>query len=129
MERELRQILGAADDGKGLNSIVDQFRRGRDAKDVVPALDSSDSDLVSVGAWILGELPVELYDSHELVSRLRKLIDHDDPAVRFHAFGALFPVLDWKHESTRELLLRLQRDSNEGVRRSAEAAIAQLTSR
>lgn len=126
-DREIRDIVeGVADRGERLNEIADQFRRGRDVNDLVGLLDSGNSELVSIGAWILGELHLELYDVPQIMSRLRELVDHEDPAVRFHAFGALYPALNGQDVATQSLLKKLRNDPNEGVRRSAEAAVARL---
>ena len=128
IEEEIRAITraGVQDNGDRLNEIADQFRRGRNVNDVVALLDSQDHELVSIGAWILGELRFELYDTAPIISRLRKLVDHEDASVRFHTFGALYPALNWQDARTQALLKKLQSDPNEGVRRSAEAAEARL---
>ena len=95
IERQILEIVGgAADSGERLNEIADQFRRGRDMNDLIALLDSSNSELVSIGAWILSELHFELYNSDILLSRLRELLNHKDLAVRFHALGAIYPALD-----------------------------------
>src|SRR5687767_11714584 len=101
IEREILKVLGdKVGSGERLNEIADQFRRGRDVAQLIELLDSSHADLVSIGAWILGELHFELYNSDTYVLRLRKLVDHSDPSVRFHAFGALFPALNPKEADT-----------------------------
>lgn len=122
---EILEILNdAEDDGSRLNEIADQFRDGRDVTEVVILLDSSDPELVSIGAWILNELPTALYNSNPFVSRLHKLVGHLDWEVRFEAFAALFPLLDPEEDATQTLLRKLRSDPNEGVRLSAEAAAA-----
>ncbi|HEU4779251.1 MAG TPA: HEAT repeat domain-containing protein, partial [Steroidobacteraceae bacterium] len=68
------------------------------------------------------ELHVELYSFDNFISRLRKLVEHENPTVRFHAFGALFPALNWQDAASQDLMSKLRNDPNEGVRRSAEAA-------
>lgn len=124
----LDTVRDANDNGERLNRIADQFRNGRDVHEVLALLNSSNDELVSVGAWILGELRVDLYNSNPFVSRLKELVDHRTPAVRFHAFGALFPALNWRDESARLLLAKLRNDPNEGVRRCAEAAATRVPS-
>ena len=127
IDREIRDIVeDAADSGERLNEIADQFRRGRDVNDLVVLLDSGDSELVSIGAWIVGELHFELYDVAEIMARLWKLVDHEDPAVRFHVLGALYPSLNWQDAATQSLLKKLRNDPNEGVRMRAEATTARL---
>ncbi len=126
MDREILDISGGADRGERLNEIADQFRRGRDVNDLVVLLDSPDSELVSTGAWILGELHFELYNVGHIVTRLWKLVEHQDPAVRFHAFGALYPALNREEVATQSVLRKLRNDSADGVRRIAEAAAARL---
>jgi HEAT repeat protein len=128
IEREILEIVtDAKDRGERLNEIVDQFRRGRDVNQLIVLLDSGNSELVSIGAWILGELHFEFYNSDSFVFRLRELLDHKDPAVRFHALGAVFPALTWQEVATQALLRKLRSDPNEGVRKSAEAAVARLS--
>ena len=127
IEQEIRDIAPSAPDaGERLNEIADQFRGGRDANDLVPLLDSDEPELVSIGAWILGELHPERYDGAQIISRLWALFDHQDPAVRFHALGAIFPFLKGQDVATQALLAKLRSDPNEGVRRRAEAAAARL---
>lgn len=129
IEQEVLEIVrDVNDNGQRLNDIADQFRTGRDVHEVFALLNSSDDELVSVGAWILGELPIDLYNSNPFISRLKELVEHDLPAVRFHAFGALFPALNWADESARLLLAKLLSDPNEGVRRSAQAAATHVPS-
>jgi HEAT repeat protein len=127
IEQEILAIIhNPQDKGEGLNAVANQFRRGRDVSELIELLDSRDAELVSVGAWLLGEIHLALYDFDRFISRLRELVDHEDPMVRFHAFGALFPTLDPREVATQELLKKVLADSNEGVRKSAEAAAARL---
>ena len=128
IDGEIFTILGdTMDCGQRLNGMADQFRCGRDVSQLIGLLDSSHADLVSIGAWILGELHFELYNSDRCLQRLRKLVDHTDPSVRFHALGALFSALTPEDADTQALLQKLRNDPNEGVRRSAEAAAARLS--
>jgi hypothetical protein len=128
IESEIRDIVGdTVSIGERLNGMVDQFRRGRDVSHLIVLLDSSHADLVSTGAWILSELHFELYNYDNVILRLRKLLDHADASVRFHALGALFPALNPQEADTQALLQTLRNDPNEGVRRSAEAATARLS--
>lgn len=127
IETDILAILGdATDGGKRLNEIADEFRSGRDVNELLVLLDSDNSELVSTGAWILGELRFELYNSDRFLSRLRELLDHQDPAVRFQALSAVFPALDGQDAATQALLSKLRSDSNKGVRMCAEAAAARL---
>ena len=93
IEREVLEILEAPPDigGERISGFADQFRSGRDVKQLMTLLDSSNFELVSIGAWILGELHFHLYNSDSFISRLRELLDHEDPAVRFNALGATLP--------------------------------------
>jgi HEAT repeat protein len=117
----LEMVRDARTSGKRLNRLADQFRSGRDVQEVLVLLESTDAELVSIGAWILGELPIDLYNTEAFISRLRHLLEHQAPDVRFHAFAALFPALNWRDDVARRLLTKLLNDPNEGVRRSAEA--------
>ena len=128
IKSEVLEIVGNAEDGGGrLEEIVDQFRRGRDVSDLIALLDSSEAELVSIGAWILSELHFGLYNSDTFVFRLRRLLDHQDPSVRFHALGALFPALNPQEPATQTLLQKMRSDPNEGVRKVAEAAASRLS--
>lgn len=127
IETDILEILGdATDGGKRLNEIADEFRSGRDVNELLDLLDSDNSELVSAGAWIFGELSFELYNSDRVLSRLRELLDHQHPAVRFHALSAVFPALNGQDAATQALLSKLRSDPNKGVRMSAEAAAARL---
>ncbi|MCP3142013.1 HEAT repeat domain-containing protein [Pyxidicoccus xibeiensis] len=128
IDDEVAEILAdRTDDGERLNQLADEFRCGREVSQLAVLLDSKNPEFVSVGAWILGELSFELYRSDDLISRLRSLTGHVDPAVRFHALVALFPALDSMDASARELLRRLLCDPNDGVRRAAQAAASRLS--
>jgi hypothetical protein len=125
------EVLEAAADattgGKRVNEIANQFRRGRDVTDLLALLDSSNAELVSIGAWILGEIDFNLYNDPSFISRLRALIQHANPSVRFHVFGAIYPALNPADPATIALVRKMRTDPDEGVRRSAEAAAARLS--
>lgn len=128
IEQEVLDIVAdASDDGQRLNDLVDEFRSGRDIEEINLLLDASDPELVSIGAWILGELRFEVYQRDTIISRLHSLTDHAAPGVRLSALGALFPALDPTQATTKMLLQKLLRDPNEGVRRAAEAAASRLS--
>jgi HEAT repeat protein len=112
--------------GDHLNEILDEFREGRNPREILALLDAEHSEVVSIGAWMLGELSFAAYASDEFVSRLRHLLDHSNAGVRFHALSAIFPALDGSDEETRKLLERLCKDANDGVRVTAQAAAARL---
>lgn len=127
IEADILAVLGdATDGGTRLNEIADEFRSGRDVNELRVLLNSANPELVSTGAWILAELSFDLYNCEGFLSRLRELLDHPDPAVRFHALNALFPALDAQDAATQELLNKLRSDPNKGVRMCAEAAAARL---
>jgi hypothetical protein len=117
-----------AESGRRLDEIADPFRRGRDVSDLLALPDAGNAELVSLGAWILSELRFELYGSDRVISRLRRLVGHEDASVRFHALGALFPALGRQDLATGALLSKLRCDPHEVVRQSAEAAAARLSS-
>jgi HEAT repeat protein len=108
--------------GARLLEIVDEFRHGRNIVDVDMLLFSGDTEIISIGAWMLSELPLELYNSVDIVARLRELLSHDDASVRFNAFSAIFPALDWQRSDSRELLTKLRKDPNHGIRQIADSA-------
>lgn len=130
MEDEILELVrDIADEGERLNALVDEFRHGRDVRELVPLLVSNNAEVVSIAAWILSELPEKLYSGEEIVLRLRRLTEHAEPMVRFHALSAVFPFLDLADRATETLLARLVADENDGVRKIAEAAVARLSSR
>jgi HEAT repeat protein len=129
IEDEIREIVSdRADEGERLNALVDEFRRGRDVRELVPLLASEDAELVSITAWIFSELPEELYRAEDIVSRLRGLTAHVEPMVRFYALSAVYPFLNLTEPATQALLTKLVQDENDGVRMMAEAAVARLSS-
>lgn len=130
IEAEVLEILADTNVAKGgerFNEIIEQFRAGRNVRELLVLLDSSRAELVSIGAWMLGELPFELYSSDDYTLRLQTLLEHQSPEVRFHALGALFPSFQPEDPATQELLRKLRSDPNEGVRMTAEAATARLS--
>lgn len=113
IDQEIMKLMTSSEDpGERLNEIVDEFREGRDVEEVIVLLDSRNPDLVSFGAWILGELPTDRYNRDDIVSRLRDLTRHDDSGVRFAALGALYSTLLPEDGSTRALLEEMCRDPN-----------------
>ena len=127
MVQEIIDIINdKTDNGERINAIADEFRRGRDTRELLHLLRSENAEVVTLAAWILGELPEKLYSSQDFVSALHALTAHADAMVRFHAFGALYPFLDAGDPATRALLARLSQDENVGVRACAEAATARL---
>lgn len=124
---ELLQIIGTRSEaGERLNELVDQFRRGRSPEELLVALRSENSELISIAAWICSELPESMYNTTEIISKLHELSAHRESSVRFSAFSALFPLLSSTDPSTHVLLTRLSTDSSPGVRKIAAMAAARL---
>lgn len=127
IERELLTILRSNDDpANELNCLVDEFRNGRTADDIIAMLDSTESEVVRIGAWITTEIAYEKYNEPKILDRLRALTRDPTPAIRLYAVHALFPSLDRTDETTRMMISRLRRDENEGVRMTADAVAARL---
>jgi len=127
IETELLTIINGTRDRPGeLNSLVDQFRNGRDVKDLLSLLQSENNELVRIGAWITAELSFDRYNNPVFIDRLRQLTNHEIPAIRFHALNALFPSLDSSQQETHDLVARLRNDTNKGVRSIADAASTSL---
>lgn len=125
---ELRDAIGdEVRSGERMNRLVDEFREGRDTDQLLVALDSEESEIVSLGAWILGELPFERYSTDTLLLRLWTLTSHGDPSVRFHALMALFPALLAGAPSTDALLARLIDDPDDAVSKVARSAKDRLS--
>lgn len=124
---ELRLVMAdEARSGERLNNLADEFRTGRDTLQLLAALDSDETEIVSLAVWILAELPLGRYDGDELLGRVRRLTGHRDPAVRFIAVMALFPALDPGDPFTHDLLERLARDPNEDARKMGRYARKRL---
>ena len=64
--------------GERLNEIVDQFRAGRDVLDLVNLLDSNNTELVSIGAWILSELQFHIYNLLVVMQEVTEVIQEDE---------------------------------------------------
>jgi hypothetical protein len=128
IETDVLEIITRDDEraGEHLNALVDEFRSGRDVADLARFLDAESAEVVSIGAWILGELTFDIYNTDRFIRRLYSLLEHSDPGVRFYALGAIFPALDAHDPRCRALLEKLRGDTNEGVRISAEAAAKRL---
>ena len=88
--------------------------------EIIEVLDAGDAELVSLGAWILSELDFGLYDSDDFISRLRRLLDSEDSAVRFNALSALFPFFLSAKQDSFSLIKKMMMDPNKGVRICAE---------
>lgn len=127
IENELRAILDSeGDQADELNLLVDEFRKGRDSWELLCLLNASDSELVRIGAWIASEVSFDLYNTPVIIDRLRELTHHETPLVRLYALSAFFPSLDRTNSASLELVSRLRKDENKGVRMGAEAAARRL---
>lgn len=122
-----REILEIIRDPERLALLADEFRGGRDIGDLLALLDSDNEEIVGIGVWIAGEVKIDPTDALLLIPRLHQLVNHEEPSIRFHAIGALFPFLDIENPATKEMLVRLSDDPNEGVRMIAQAALKRLT--
>ncbi len=126
LEEIIASMLDKTDNGERISAIADEFRSGRDTRELLPLLRSENAEVVYVAAWILGELAEKLYSSQDFISALHDLTAHADAHVRSQAFGALYPFLDAGDPATRALLARLSQDENAGMRQRAAAATARL---
>ena len=116
-ENEIREIIK---DPKRVNTLADEFRRGRDVCDLLPLLNSENKEIVGVAAWIVGEVTIDPSKAEPVMSRLHDLLNDADPSVRFLAMGALFPHI------SKETLVTMSSDPNEGVRIRAQSALKRL---
>ena len=120
-------ILEIIKDSQRLTQLADEFRQGRDIGDLLALLNAEHHDIVTIGAWIAGEITIDPAKAQPFISRLQQLVNHKVPAIRFNAIGAIFPFLDRSDPAAREMLVRLSADSNEGVRRIAQAALTRMS--
>ena len=123
IESEIREI---AKDPQRLALFADEFRQGRDIGDLLALLNADHEEIVRIGTWIAGEVKIDPAEAQPMILRLQQLVNHKEPAVRFHAISALFPLLDGSDPAVREMLDALSTDSNEGVRRIARAALTKM---
>ena len=123
-DREILEIIG---DPRRVNLLADEFRQGRDIGDLLPLLDSDNQEIVGIGAWIAGEVKIDPANAQPLVSRLHQLVNHESPLIRVHAICALFPFFDIENPATKEMLVNLSDDPNEGVRNTAKAALKRMS--
>lgn len=126
LEEIIASMLDKTDNGERISAIADEFRSGRDTRELLPLLRSENAEVVYVATWILSEIPEKFYSSQDFVSALQDLTAHADAMVRWQAFGALYPFFDAGDPATRALLARLSQDENAGMRQRAEAATARL---
>jgi HEAT repeat protein len=120
------EILEIIRDAKRLAVLADEYRQRRDVGDLMALLISDNDEIVRIGAWLAGEVKIDTASARPLISRLHQLVSHENPSIRFHAIGALFPFHDWADPGTKEMLVRLSGDPNEGVRLRAEAALKRM---
>ena len=125
--KELERILkNPGRQSATFDSLVDDFREGRDAFELIELLDSANDELVQIGCYILGEIQTSKYDNELFRKRLRQLTTHSVPAIRLHSFNAIFPFLGSGNTATVEIVTRLLADENDGVRMTATAAARRL---
>jgi hypothetical protein len=130
LEDEVRSIVSdTADDGQRINALADEFRRGRDVRELLPLQASADTQVVWVATWIFSEIHEKLYDSEDIVARLHELTAHADRSVRFTAINAVYPFLRLADPATQALLARLRSDESDALRKRAEVIAAQLSAR
>ena len=127
IEKEVLAITNSASDAAAaLNALVDQFRLGRDPEELLRLLFSEDDELIRIGVWITAEISTEHYNTVPFISCLKELTNHQDPSVRLYALSALFPLLDPTNRETHEIIIKLMKDSNDGVRETADVAAKTL---
>ena len=124
--QEIVEIIGIADDGSALNDLADQFRLGRDIKDIIPALSSGDINIILCAIWIVGELPSHIYNNELVLDFIYPLLNNSSAAVRLGALSALFPVFEKSDARALLYLEKLNFDSNEVIRSCAEKALLKL---
>ncbi len=122
----LKIITDSKNQGERVSLLADEFRRGRDLGELIILLNSNNEDIIAIGAWIGAEIHFDKASACFLISRLHQLLKHKNPAIRFHSFGALFPHLDPTSRASQEMVKKLSRDPNEGVRTIALAALAKI---
>jgi len=117
------EILEIVKDPDRLNFLADQFRQGRDIGDLVILLNSDSDAVVAAAAWIAGEIDNDLPNAQLLVPCLQQLVKHNNPSIRFHAIGALYPFLNKADPAVKEMFIQLGSDPDEAVRSIAHAAL------
>lgn len=122
----MKIIRSSVDHGVLLNDLVNEFRRGREASEIPQLLNHPNSKLQAIGAWILSELPFEMYDDRRIVSILLDLTKHKSPIVRFEALSALSPVWLSDREAAHDVLGKMCNDSNKGVACLAKKAFDRI---
>jgi hypothetical protein len=115
------QMLFVSDEdsvGKLVNDFAARYRKGAPTTELLPLLTHPDSRVVCVGAWVASEV-VNERRGRDIFLPLSRLLEHDDPAVRFEALASV-PRLVQANEPTVVLsILRLLADEDPGVRRQA----------
>ncbi len=79
--------------GELTNTFSDEFRTGRDIRDLIPVLRHEDPEVVIAGAWIASEV-VDQRRGREIYGDLIALLGHSDPGVRFEAVAAVAQLLE-----------------------------------
>ena len=125
--QEIRTIIDSEGDQSALlNELVNEFREHRNVSEVFELLNSNCDDLIRIGAWILTEIPFAEYHDNAIDNRLYELTQHSNAAIRLHSLNALFPFLAAGDQRTRDLIVRMRDDDNEGIRMTAKAAASKL---
>lgn len=116
-EYETEQLLNS---GKSRDPMIerflDEFRGGRDTRDLMSFLESSNISLIEAALYILKELKSNSYRWNILMDRIWTLTEHEDFQVRFQAICAISPFLSPDSEMTRKLLRRGTEDEGLGIR-------------
>lgn len=120
------EILETIRDPDRLNSLAEGFRQSRDVLGLLALLDSENEEIVRAGVWIAGEVKFDPSTAGPLLARLYQLLNHENPSIRFHAIGGLFPFFDSSNSVARHLLRQLSTDTNEGVRIAAQSALSRM---
>lgn len=127
IEDEVLAIANSASDAAvALNSLVDQFRLGRDPEEILRLLLAENDELIRTGVWITTEISTDHYNTVPIITRLKDLTNHQDPSIRCYALNSLFPLLDPAHRETHDIITKLLKDPNEGVRETADAIAKSL---
>lgn len=119
--QELIDLISQSNDARAsefVNQLADLYREGGDLVDLIPLLESPDSRLAWVGAWIVSEVANGVR-GREVFEHLSKLLNHWDPTVRFAVIASVTFLVRTDDSHITKQLLSLISDENAGVRQHA----------
>ncbi|WP_298423846.1 hypothetical protein [uncultured Kordia sp.] len=92
--KQLLEIIDKDVDGELLNAFTDEFRGGRNPKDIIELLQSQNDELISFGIYVVGEINIEDSKIKKAIKEeLYKLIEIGSSYIRILSLTSISSII------------------------------------